>query len=209
MEASTTRRRRADGERTRAAILDGASKLATVEGLGGLSIGSLADHIGISKSGLYAHFDSKEDLQLATIDAAQETFENEVTKPGLDHPAGVAQILGLCEEFFRYLERRVFPGGCFFAAAAAEFDTHEGRVKDRILVFYAEWLEMLTGLVRDGQRRGELDEDEDPEALAFEIDSLLLGANAAFVLFEDERALEWAMRAVRRRLGLNPRTARA
>ena len=89
----TRRRQRADGQRSRAAILKGASELATIEGLEGLSIGRLADHIGMSKSGLYAHFGSKQELQLATIDAAQEIFEREVVNPALEQPEGLAQVL--------------------------------------------------------------------------------------------------------------------
>jgi AcrR family transcriptional regulator len=199
--AATKRRARADGQRTRQAILRGATELATVEGLDGLSIGRLAQHIGISKSGLYAHFGSKEELQLATIEAAQEIFQAEVTGPGLDRPKGVEQVLGLSEEFLSHLERRVFPGGCFFAAAAAEFDTHDGPVKDRVLGFYGDWMDMLADLIREAQRRGDLDQAVDPEQLAFEIDSLLLGANAGFVLFSDHRALDRARTAIRKLLG--------
>ena len=124
----------------------------------------------------------------------------EVTTPGLEQPAGVRQVVGLCDAFVSHLERRVFPGGCFFAAAAAEFDSHDGPVKDRVRDFYAEWLEMLVGLIRDAQRRGELDEAADLSQLAFELDSFLLGANSAFVLLGDERALARSRQAVRDRL---------
>src|SRR5215813_5425076 len=105
------------GERTRASILGEAARLATVEGLEGLSIGQLASSIGMSKSGLYAHFGSKEELQLATIETAQEIFDREVTTPGMAAPKG-EQLYAMCDAFLSHVEREVFPGGCFFASAA-------------------------------------------------------------------------------------------
>jgi len=129
---SATRRRRADGEQTRATILDAATKLATVEGLDGLSIGRLADHIDMSKSGLYAHFGSKEELQLAAIDTATQIFTDNVIRPAREADTALGRLEALCENFFRYLERPVFPGGCFFASATAELDTHPGPVKERL-----------------------------------------------------------------------------
>src|SRR4029077_12239084 len=107
---------RADGERTRGAILRAAASLATVDGLKGLSIGNLAAAIGMSKSGLYAHFGSKQELQLATVEAADQIFQETVVQPALAAPPGLAQLVALCDAFFDYLERRTFPGGCFFAA---------------------------------------------------------------------------------------------
>jgi AcrR family transcriptional regulator len=196
------RRRRADGERSHRAILRGATELATIEGLEGLSIARLASHIGMSKGGLYAHFGSKEELQLATVEEAQAIFAREVTRPALERPEGVAQVVALCDEFLSYLERRVFPGGCFFAAAAAELDTRDGRVKNKIKAFSLEWLDDLAERIRVAQRRGELDAAEDPEQVAFELDSLLHGANAGWVLFDDPTALERARTGIRRRLGL-------
>src|SRR5579885_2105274 len=108
------RKPRSDGERSRRTILDTAAKLATVEGLEGLSIGRLADHIGMSKSGLYAHFGSKEELQLATIDTANGIFEAEVIAPAERAATPLEQIELLCEQFLSHVERGVFPGGCFF-----------------------------------------------------------------------------------------------
>jgi AcrR family transcriptional regulator len=199
---SRARRRRADGERSHRAILRGATELATLEGLDGLSLARLADHIGMSKGGLYAHFGSKEELQLATIEAAREIFDREVTQPALEQPEGVAQALAMCEGFLSYLERRVFPGGCFFAAAAAELDTRDGRVKDTIRDFAAGWMQRLGGTIRAAQRRGEIDPAADADQLAFELDSMLTGANAGWVLFDDPQALERARTGIRRRLGL-------
>jgi AcrR family transcriptional regulator len=198
---SAPRRLRSDGARSRQAILKGATELATVDGLEGLSIGRLADHIGMSKSGLYAHFGSKEELQLATIDAAQAIFEREVVAPMLEQPEGLARVLGFADAYLSYLQRHVFPGGCFFASANTELDTHEGQVKDKLRELMAEGMEALAGMVREAQARGEVDQAADPDQLAFEIDALLHGANAGFVMFGSDEPLERAGRAIRARLG--------
>jgi AcrR family transcriptional regulator len=200
--ADGKRRSRADGVRSREAILRGATDLATLEGLEGLSIGGLADHIGMSKSGLYAHFGSKEELQLATIEKAQEIFDREVARPTLEQPEGVARVLGMSDAYLSYLERRVFPGGCFFAAAGAEFATREGRVKHTLQEFAAEGMRALAETIRDAQARGEIDPAADAAQLAFEIDALLHGANAGFLISGDREPLERARRAIRDRLGI-------
>jgi len=123
------------GERTRQSILERAVDLASLEGLEGLTIGRLADDLGMSKSGLFAHFGSKEDLQIAAIDAAAERFIDEIYTPALREPRGYPRLLAICRSWLSYLRRGVFPGGCFFAAASAEVDTHKGRVRDRISEF--------------------------------------------------------------------------
>jgi AcrR family transcriptional regulator len=197
----TRRRQRSDGQRSREAILKGASELATIEGLEGLSIGRLADHIGMSKSGLYAHFGSKEELQLATIDAAQEIFDREVVGPALEQPQGLAQVLAFSEGYLSYLERHVFPGGCFFASVAAEVDSRDGRVTDRLRDLMGGGMQWLAGLLREAQARGEVDPAAVADQLAFEIDALLHGANAGFTLYRSDESLERARRGVRERLG--------
>lgn len=194
------RRRRADGERSRKAILEAAAELATVEGLEGLSIGRLADHVGMSKSGLYAHFGSKQELQLATIETAQAIFTREVYDPGLRGQAGVARIYELCDAFLSHLERRVFPGGCFFAAVAAELGAYDGPVTQRIREFYVDWMQTFSDLIQEALDLGELDSETDTAQLAFELDGLLLGANLSFILFSDEQAADRARRGIRERL---------
>lgn len=194
------RRHRADGARSRQAILNAATELATVQGLDGLSIGRLAEHVGMSKSGLFAHFRSKEDLQVATIDAAAEMFDREVWQLGRAAPAGVRRVLSLCEAFFSYLERAVFPGGCFFVAAAAELDAKKGPVRDHLREVYSRILQELADVVREAQVLGEIDSSEDVAQLTFELDSLMLGANFAYVFFGDPAALERARQAIRQRL---------
>ncbi len=114
----TGRKSRADGMESRRTILDAAARLATTHGLEGLSIGDLARHIGMSKSGLYVHFKSKEELELATIDVAAEIFEADVIRKTPDSLRGIARVAALSEAFFQHLARRVYPGGCFFATVA-------------------------------------------------------------------------------------------
>jgi AcrR family transcriptional regulator len=194
------RRRRADGERSRQAILRGAANLATIDGLRGLSIAELAAHIGMSKSGLYAHFGSKEELQLATVETAREIFDAEIVEPAQAIADPLERLLALCEGFLSYLERRVFPGGCFFASATAELDTHPGSVKDEVAAVQQHWMDQLRQLIREAQQAGSLDSTEDPAQLAFELEAYLLMGNSAFLLNDDPAPLRQARRAIRKRL---------
>jgi AcrR family transcriptional regulator len=203
-ETSTTRRQRADGRRSRDAILDTAARLATVDGLDGLSIGNLAEHTGMSKSGLYAHFKSKEELQLATIERATEIFEDEVLKPARSKGDGRRLLWALSDEFLSHLERDVFPGGCFFAAVGAEFDTHPGRVKERIMAFIEDWGQQLLGAAIQAQQAGELADTPEPAQLAFEVNALLLMAHATYTMFGDPSLLERSRRGLERLLGPRP-----
>jgi AcrR family transcriptional regulator len=202
-----TRKPRSDGERSRAAILREAAKLATVEGIDGLSIGRLASAVGMSKSGLFAHFGSKEELQLATIAAASEIFAHEVVEPAATAPTGLERLRQLAENFLRHVEGDAFPGGCFFASVAAELDTRPGPVHDVAIEFVAEWGALLEAAVRDAVAEGAIDPSEDPEQLAFELDSYLLLANAQFVISGDSEPMERARVAVERRLATATRTA--
>ena len=206
MEATSTqrppRKPRSDGERSRRTILDAAAKLATVEGLEGLSIGRLAEHIGMSKSGLYAHFGSKEELQLAAIDTAGGIFEAEVIAPAAGAATPLEKLQVLCEQFLSHVERRVFPGGCFFASAAAEFDTHPGAVRERISEFQRGWTDLLAQLAREAQAAGEL-RAEDPDQLVFELNGYLLMANMAFLLYSSSQPIERARKAIAARLALS------
>jgi AcrR family transcriptional regulator len=197
---SATKRRRADGEQTRAAILDAATKLATVQGLDGLSIGNLADHIGMSKSGLYAHFGSKEELQLAAIETAEQIFIDAVIRPASEEDTAYMRLAALCDNFFRYLEEPVFPGGCFFASAAAELDTHPGPVKEKLAQSLGGWLKLIERRIREAQEVGEISPDEDPEQLAFELEAFMKMGNSEAVLHGTDAGLRLARRAVGDRL---------
>jgi AcrR family transcriptional regulator len=202
-EARAQRRPRADGERTRSAILRAAASLATVDGLEGLSIGHLAAAIGMSKSGLYAHFGSKQELQLATVQEAGRIFADEVVQPALAAPPGLAQLAAVCEAFFEHLQRRTFPGGCFFAGAALEMGTRPGPVKEAVAGFQAGFVDLLRGFAATAIEQHELPPGEDPGQLAFELNGICLAADANFVLHDDPAVLDLARQVVRRRLSLS------
>jgi AcrR family transcriptional regulator len=197
------RQPRADGERTRGTILRAAASLATVDGLEGLSIGHLAAAIGMSKSGLYAHFGTKLDLQLATVGEAERILTEEVVEPALTARPGLGQLAAACEAFFSYVERRVFPGGCFFAATALEMGTRPGPVKDRIAAIQTGFTTLLRTFAVTALERHELPAGEDPDRLAFELHSILLGADTKFVLNDDPAVLDLGRQVIRQRLGLD------
>jgi AcrR family transcriptional regulator len=191
---------RAKGERTRQAILEAAVHIASEEGLEGLTIGRLALELSMSKSGLFAHFGSKEDLQVATVEAARAIFINEVIRPAFDTAQGLLRLWTLCDIWLTHVQRGVFRGGCFFAAAAAEFDGRPGPVRDRIAEIMKEWLATLSRAIVDAQEAGQLDKKIDATQLAFEVNSLEMGANWSFQLFGDGNAFTQAREAIRGRL---------
>jgi AcrR family transcriptional regulator len=192
--------RKAQGERTRKAILEAAVHIASAEGLEGLTIGRLALELSMSKSGLFAHFGSKEDLQVATVEAARAIFIKEVIRPAFEAAQGMARLWKLCDIWLAYVQSGVFRGGCFFAAAAAEFDGRPGPVRDRIAEIMKEWLTTLRNAIIEAQKAGQLAADIDATQLAFEFNSLELGANWAFQLYGDGRAFTRAREAIRERL---------
>ena len=204
MSSEAPTRRRPDGERSRRAILRAAAELATVEGLEGLSIGRLADETGMSKSGLYAHFASKQALQLATVETANEIFDVEVVQPALEAPAGRERLVALCDAYLSHLQRDVFPGGCFFAATAADFGMRPGPVRDAIKESWTAFEGLVAELIEEARAKGEIAAEPETEQLAFELIGYLGGANASFVLFRDPLVLERARRAVRTRLAVGP-----
>jgi AcrR family transcriptional regulator len=201
-------RRRTDGERTHASILESATRIASIEGLHGLTLGRLADEIGVSKSGLYAHFGSKQRLQLEVIEAAGSVFAREVIEPALGEREGLRQLEALCEAYFSYVERWVFPGGCFFAALLAEADARSGPIHDAAVALQQRFLDLLHRMVRQAQRAGQLPRGVDAEQLAFEVYACMELANYLFVLFRDGRALARGRSGVRRILAGGRPTAR-
>jgi len=189
------------GRLTRTAILEEAVQLASVHGLEGLSIGQLAEATSMSKAGLFAHFGSKEELQLATVEAARERFVAAVVEPVKDLPKGLPRLRGLLESWLAYGPSGVFRGGCFFAAASTEFDGRPGPVKDRVRETMKHWTGLLKHAVREAVAEGHLREDADPSLLAFEFLALAMAANNAYQLHDDLRAFELARRAFAARLG--------
>jgi AcrR family transcriptional regulator len=196
----TTDGRLVRGEQTRRAILRRAADIASVEGLEGLSIGRLATELRVSKSGVFAHFGSKEELQLATIRAARAIFRDEVTHPAGDAEPGIARLWRLCDCWLAYSERGVFPGGCFFRAVAAEFAKRPGRVRDEIADAVRTWRRFTEDAVEEARACGELSTDTDPEQLTFELAALEAGANSDAGLYDDPHAYRAARRAILARL---------
>jgi AcrR family transcriptional regulator len=193
--------RRERGRRTRESILQAAVDIASVEGLEGLTIGRLANELNMSKSGLFAHFGSKEELQLATIAAAREIFVDEVVEPARAADPGLPRLQALLEAKLDYLRRGVFRGGCFFDAARMEYDSRRpGPVRDAVLDQFAAWSKLVIERVRAAQREGHIDADADPEQVAFELDAIGTAAGLRMQIRRDEEAFDRARRAIQARI---------
>jgi AcrR family transcriptional regulator len=203
-EADGRRRR---GNQTRESILQAAADLASVEGLEGLTIGRLASELGISKSGLFAHFGSKEELQLATTDAARRRFVEHVVRPSRGLPRGRARVQRLMSDWLGYFRSEVFRGGCFFHTVKAEFDSRpESPVRAVVIEDVRQFHALLAKEVRKAQEAGELDPSVDPEQLAFELDALGAAANQQFQLLRDPAVFDRAEAGIAARLdALAPR----
>lgn len=174
--------------------------IASAEGLEGLTIGRLAAELKLSKSGLFAHFGSKEELQLATVDAARAIFIREVMQAVMEAPAGISRLWKLCDAWLGHVESEVFRGGCFFAAVAAEFDSRPGAVRDRIAEIMKEWLATLRLVIAEARDAGHLARDADPDQIAFEFNALELGANWSMQLHGYSQGFTRARTAMLERL---------
>jgi AcrR family transcriptional regulator len=193
--------RRERGRRTRESILQTAVQLASVEGIDGITIGRLAGELGMSKSGLFAHFGSKEELQLATIDTAREIFVEAVVTPARRAERGLPRLEALMEHWLQYMQREVFRGGCFFDAVRGEYNSRPpGPVRDAVWADFASWSEILVNRVKAAQAAGHLDPGADPEQVAYELDALGGAANVRFQLDRDEVWFDRARGSIRARL---------
>jgi AcrR family transcriptional regulator len=188
------------GDETRRAVLRRAVDLASVEGLDGVTIGRLAQELSISKSGLFAHFGSKEELQLATIRAARAIFARAVVMPAMAQPAGTARLRALLDGWLAYSSGREFPGGCFFSRATHEYAARPGAVRDALREVDEEWLALLAGAVEEARGLGEMRSDVDPRQLAYELDAFLDSANMRSLLDGDAAVYDLARAAVAARL---------
>ena len=175
--APITDGRRARGDSTRRAILGKAMQVASSEGLEGLSIARLAGELGMSKSGLFAHFGSKEELQLSTVRAARRVFSDEAIVPALETKKGIERLDALMRAWLDYIENDVFPGGCVLMEAAAEFDNRPGPVRDLIAETMSMWMDLLVEQARRAVERGELAAGIDPTQLAWELHAFGLSLN--------------------------------
>jgi len=185
---------------TRREILRVAADIASAGGLEGLSIGGLATELKMSKTGIFAHFGSKEQLQLATVEAAGQIFLEKVVQPALKSPRGLPRLKAMLEHWLGYVERIVFRGGCFFAAASAEFDSRPGAVRDQIAELTNAWMLGLREEIAFAQSKKEIQSPLKPAQLAFELHAYVQEANWAFKLFDDKSAFLLARRAITDRL---------
>jgi AcrR family transcriptional regulator len=160
------------GRRTREAVLDAAVATASTDGLDGLSLGALAVQIGMSKSALFVHWSTKEQLQLAVIDHARTQWTERVIKPALSEPSGVRRLFALHAARLKFYSDAVLPGRCFFFTVQCEFDDRRGPVHDRVVAAETEWLGFIASLAREAITRGELSDEVSAEQLAFEIEAI-------------------------------------
>jgi AcrR family transcriptional regulator len=199
MPRTKTKVKRLRGVKTRESILKKAVSIASVEGLEGLTIGKLATELGISKSGLFAHFGSKEELQLAVVETARLIFVDRVVRPAYPQK-GLKRLRTFFENWISYADGKTFPGGCFFSAISLEFDDRPGKVKDEVVKLMKTWLSLLEETAREAQAVHEIKSDVDPRQLAFEMHALATAANWSSRLFQDRTAFRTARTAVLQRL---------
>jgi AcrR family transcriptional regulator len=185
------------GAETRAAILERAVDIASAEGLEGLTIGRLAAELEMSKSGIFAHFGAKQELQLATVEAAAARFSADVIEPAAAAPDGAPRLRALADAYMAHLDRDAYSGGCFWAATSAEYDDRPGPVREAIAGALDAWLGEL-------ERQARVAGAEDPQRLAFEFYAVVMGANSRYRLSGDRRVFDYARDAIERLLGEVP-----
>ena len=185
------------GEETRAAVLDEAARQVSLVGLGALSIGLLADRTGLSKSGLFGHFRSKEQLQVAVIDWAGELFSERVLRPALKMPRGEPRLRELFDRKLRWDNGDLaLPGGCFFTSVSAELDdAPPGPVRDRVVQIERDYVDPISTVFRTGISEGQFRADADPEQYAFDIRGVLMSYHLASRLLADPQAEDRARAA--------------
>jgi AcrR family transcriptional regulator len=188
------------GNQTRRLILRRTTDIASLEGLEALSLGRLATELQLSKSGVFALFGSKEELQLATVRAAAAIYVEHVVRPTLAVPAGLSRIWTLCEAWAAYSQGRIFPGGCFFQRVRSEFSSSPGPVRDAIVAVYDEWRDFIRTTIEGAQQIGDVEAGQDAEQLTFEISALLEAANDEAVLRDSLFPYDRARTAIRTRL---------
>ncbi|MDV7220795.1 TetR/AcrR family transcriptional regulator [Streptomyces prunicolor] len=188
------------GNRTRQLVLRHTVDIASVEGLEALSVGRLATELQLSKSGVFALFGSKQELQLATVREAARIYTERVIRPAAEVPAGVGRVWRLCELWLEYSRGRVFPGGCFFYGVIAEFDARSGPVHDAMVGAQRDWTAFVERTVTEARDAGELHADTDIPQLAFELVALMETSNAVSVLQGEETAYRRARVGIAARL---------
>ncbi len=185
----------AKGTQTRTAILDRATQLASQVGLGGLTIGTLADELKLSKSGLFAHFGSKESLQIQVLEHGAASFMERVVRPALTAPRGEPRMRAIFDHWLGWDRNGGPPGGCIFVAAASELDDRPGPVRDRLVELQREWLELMVGAFQRGIGEGHFHPDADPVQFAHDLYGIMLSYHHAARLMRDPGAESRARRA--------------
>lgn len=201
------RRSDADARRTRAAILDRAADVASVEGLEGLRIAGIAADVGLSKGGVLGHFPTKEALQLAALEHAIEIFRTRVWAPVEDEPSGLPRLAAICASWTDYVASPPFVGGCFIAAASFEFDDRRGPVHESLARALRTWRRQLVREVAVAVEQGDLPPDTDPTVVAFTLEALADHASPQRALHDDGDAPTIVLAAMRRALGLEQEPA--
>lgn len=181
------------GRETRTAILAHATKLASRVGLSGLSIGRLATDLELSKSGLFAHFRSKEALQVQVLETAAAQFVEAVVKPALATPRGEPRLRALFTLWLERAKSQKMPGGCLFVAAAAELDDRPGPLRDTLVALQRDFLDLMANVVRSGIADRKFRSDADPDQFAHDLYAVMLGYHHASRLMKDPRAEERAL----------------
>ena len=186
------------GEDTKQQILDRAVAHASQVGLGGLTIGTLADDLSISKSGLYAHFQSKEALQIKTLQAGAAKFVDVVVRPALKAPRGEPRVRALFQNWCEWPKHSSLKGGCLFVQASAEFDDLPGQVRDEVVRKQKDWLDVLANAARQAINEGHFADDLDVEQFAFDLYGIALMFHHANRLLHDPLAERRATQAFER-----------
>ncbi len=186
------------GEDTRERILDRAFLLAGRDGLQGLTIGALADELKLSKSGLFSHFGSKEELQVAVLDVASSRFTERVLLPAFKAPRGLPRLERIFEQWIEWMTDTRMPGGCIFQQANAELDDRQGRPHDVLLEQQKNLVEALAKTVQLAMTEGHLSKNTDPRQVAFELEGIMMTMNVYLRLLKDRKAVDRARVAFKR-----------
>ena len=192
------RRSNAEAAQTRVAIIERAVETASIEGLEGVTIGRLADDLGMSKAGVIGHFGNKTDLQFATLRQAQAVFAAEVWEPAKRKPSGMPRLEAIAEAWVKHLTHCPFPGGCFMTTVSTEWDAREGDLHDYIRESWQLWFSIIERQAQKAKDAGDLSPDADPHQIAFEMNAIAMGLNQGLLLFGDRKAPARARRAMRR-----------
>lgn len=198
--------RRVHGDATKDRIMSAARAMAAVHGLEGVTVGRLAAATGLSKAGVFAHYGSKEALQLAVVEEAVIEFGEQVIAPALDHPAGLRRISAFVESYLQHVSDEATPGGCFFTATGIEFEHRPGRIHDRLAEVRSSWFELAAAELGSARDDGVVSDTADIDQLAFELVVLLQGTNLAFQMSHDRTTIDRGHRAIVDRLDQAART---